>query len=346
MKIIHCADIHLGAPMDSHFGVDEAERRRGEIRATFNRMLAYAARENVKVIILAGDVFDADRPFRRDKQFFYDAVRANPNIDFLYLRGNHDGLESYSEDGLVNLKTFGDRWTAYSYGNVDIYGAELPYGGDMYAELKCISERYNIAVLHGQTGGDINLGRLRDRNIDYLALGHIHSYSAGKLDSRGSYAYSGCLEGRGFDETGEKGFVLLDTDKNSFKFVPFAGKVIRLFRIDVTGADSAYEAFARVKDKAQFAKNDVIRVELCGRINFYDDRLAEDIAAYLSPSCAYASVKDKTVKNTDVSAVSGETSLRGEFVRTVLADASIAEEDKERVIILGLDALARGEVEL
>ena len=52
--------------------------------------------------------------------------------------------------------------------------------------------------------------RLKEKNIDYLALGHIHEYSQGQIDLRGKYAYSGCLEGRGFDELGEKGFILID----------------------------------------------------------------------------------------------------------------------------------------
>ena len=58
----------------------------------------------------------------------------------------------------------------------------------------------------------INLKQLKNKNIDYLALGHIHTYKQSKLDNRGTYCYSGCLEGRGFDECGEKGFVLLNIE--------------------------------------------------------------------------------------------------------------------------------------
>jgi fucose 4-O-acetylase-like acetyltransferase len=57
--------------------------------------------------------------------------------------------------------------------------------------------------------GSVSLSALRGRGIDYLALGHIHAYKKAPLDSRGIYCYPGCLEGRGFDECGRKGFVLL-----------------------------------------------------------------------------------------------------------------------------------------
>jgi exonuclease SbcD len=46
----------------------------------------------------------------------------------------------------------------------------------------------------------ISLKELKNKAIDYLALGHIHSYKMEQLDSRGVYCYPGCLEGRGFDE--------------------------------------------------------------------------------------------------------------------------------------------------
>lgn len=46
-----------------------------------------------------------------------------------------------------------------------------------------------------------------------------------KLDAR-TYCYAGCLEGRGFDECGEHGFVVPDIDEDTgtytCEFVPFA----------------------------------------------------------------------------------------------------------------------------
>ncbi len=69
---------------------------------------------------------------------------------------------------------------------------------------------------------------LRGKYIDYLALGHIHSYKKERLDDRGVYCYSGCLEGRGFDECGEKGFVLLDITEGKIhtEFVPIAKRML------------------------------------------------------------------------------------------------------------------------
>ena len=55
----------------------------------------------------------------------------------------------------------------------------------------------------------------------FQALGHLHAYQSEQLGSDGGvYCYPGCLEGRGFDECGEKGVYLGEAEKGSeFQFV-------------------------------------------------------------------------------------------------------------------------------
>ena len=57
--MIHCADIHLGSALTSRFGKDNALKRKGELRLAFSAMVDYAREENIPVILLSGDVFDA-----------------------------------------------------------------------------------------------------------------------------------------------------------------------------------------------------------------------------------------------------------------------------------------------
>ena len=259
-KFIHCADVHLGSKMESKLPKTKAEERRAEVRKTFHRMVEYAKVEGVRAILLSGDVFDSDRPLKRDKEFFYDVVKGNPEIDFLYLRGNHDGQESYTEEGLDNLKTFSTEWSGYDYGNVYICGLEMARENaqSFYSTLKLDKDRKNLVMLHGNvestTGMDkVHVGKLADKNIDYLALGHIHSHSENKLDDRGRYAFSGCLEGRGFDEMGEKGFVLLEVDDRvKFTFIPFAQRTICECSVDVSGTKNAYDAYQIIKAQVKF----------------------------------------------------------------------------------------------
>ena len=353
LKLIHCADVHLGSKMEAKLPKAKADERRGEVRNTFHRMVEYAKKEGVRAILLSGDVFDCDRPLKRDKEFFYDVVKGNPEIDFLYLRGNHDGEESYVEGGLKNLKTFSEEWSGYEYDGVYVCGLELsPQNArSLYSTLKLEENKKNIVMLHGQisstTGMDkIKLTELAEKCVDYLALGHIHSYAENKLDDRGRYAYSGCLEGRGFDECGEKGFILLEVGESiESRFIPFAARTVHEVFVDVSDATGSYPAYQTIKAQVQINPRDLYRIILTGEIGFDSETLAEDVESYLGSECYYVSVKDKTLKKIDPRVYEGDVSLRGEFVRAVLANELWDAEKKSRVIALGLKALSGREVE-
>lgn len=345
MRIIHCADVHLGSRMNK-LPKDKAEERAREIRTSFERMLVYAKREGITVILLAGDIFDGDRPFKKDKEFFYGAVRRNPDITFFYLRGNHDGNESYTEE-LENLKLFGREWTSYMLGErVVLSGLELDGSNciSMYSSLKTDPEKLNIVMLHGQVSdgagdGKICLPRLKNKNIDYLALGHVHSQGERRIDERGVSVYSGCLEGRGFDETGEKGFMVYDTDVREVSFVPFAMRTVEEISIDISGTEDGYGAAQRVKSLIKCDKKNLLRLVLTGEIKYVDENLAADVKSYVSDLCYFVSVKDETRLKIDYSAFKDSLSLKGEFVRLVTSE-QLDEDDRQKILDLGLKALS------
>lgn len=352
MKIIHCADIHLGSKMDSKLPPEKAAERKAEVRTAFINMVKYARDNHVRVIMLCGDVFESDKPLKKDKEFFYSVVKNYPDIDFLYLRGNHDRQENLTENNLSNLKGFSSVWTKYSYDNVDIYGAEFADDNarSLYSSLKTDEDRLNIIMLHGQIsdsdGKDkINLAKLRNKNIDYLALGHVHAYSVAKLDMRGVYSYCGCLEGRGFDELGQKGFVLLDvTDKIEARFIPDSIRKIEEVFADVENATDAFSASLAAKAAIKCDRRDMVRLVLTGEINFDNENLARETERLLADDYYFVSVKDKTVRKFNLEALAADKSLKGEFIRTVLANEALTEEQKSRVISAGLKALAGREV--
>ncbi len=345
MRIIHCADVHLGSRMNK-LPKDKAEERAREMRLSFERMISYAKREGIDTVLLAGDVFDSDRPFKKDKEFFYGAVRRNSDITFFYLRGNHDGKESYTEE-IENLKTFGSDWTGYTLGwNVVLSGIEIDACNcvSMYSTLNLDPDNVNIVMLHGQAGessgeGRINLLKLKNKGIDYLALGHVHSQGKKALDERGISVYSGCLEGRGFDETGEKGFMVYDTDTKEVSFVPFACRTVEQTDFDISGAEDGYSASQRIKSAINIDEKNLLRLNLVGEIDFVDDSLAADVEKYLSDICYFVSVKDKTRLKTDYSAFRDSLSLKGEFVRLVTAE-ELDEEDRQRILDVGMKALS------
>lgn len=349
MKIIHTADIHLGSRI-SGFPKEISDALKANIRNSLARMVDYAKRNTVKVILLAGDVFDSDKPFKKDKDYFYGVIKANPDIDFLYLRGNHD-LAAEGEAEYPNLKLFSDEWTSYSYGDVTVNGIEMTdsNAASLYSTLSLEKSSLNIVMLHGSVSGsagkdNVCLSRLRDKNIDYLALGHYHGYDCGAVDERGEYAYSGCPSGRGFDECGEKGFVVLDAvgGKISRSFVPFAGSGITEVSVNITAMPDLYSVYSRIENEVRFDREGIYRINLVGEADGEADSAADDVRGYFEGRARYIDVKDKTRKKIDIAAYEGDLSLRGEFVRTVYASENYSEEEKLEIIYSGLKAL-RGE---
>ncbi len=351
MKFIHTADIHLGSQLKLNADSYKINERKSEVRTTFKNIVELAKRENIKAIILSGDVFDGERALKKDKEFFYSVIKNNPQIDFLYLRGNHDILEGFNES-YSNLKLFSDEWTAYEYDGVVISGIEMTSKNysSLYSTLNLDSKKVNICMLHGQVadsfGKDlINLTKLKDKNIDYLALGHIHSYKEEKLDDRGRYVYSGCPEGRGFDETGKKGVVLLEVidGKVLSNFIPMAIREISSLRVDCTNLPGVYEIYSRIKEIGKLDRKNLYRIELYGEVDFDTDGIEKELEDYLSGDCYLISIKDKLTRLIDIESLSGDVSLKGEFLRSVLS-SELSSEEKNSVIAVGLKALSGREI--
>ena len=82
MKVIHCADLHLGSRLSSLPVGEIRDSRKNDLLNSFNRLIEFAKKKEIKIIVLSGDVFDSDRPAKKDKTFFYDAIKANPEITF------------------------------------------------------------------------------------------------------------------------------------------------------------------------------------------------------------------------------------------------------------------------
>ena len=352
MKLIHCADIHLDSPMETNLSADKARERKLEIRSTFARLVRTATDEGVEAILIAGDLFDGARVTKSTENYVLDLIASHPMIDFFYLSGNHDQGSTLANTAQLpaNLYTFGKLWSTYRRGNVAITGAAVPDADT----LSLNAEDVNILLLHGQerrsagvAGEDIiHLGRFKNKNIDYAALGHIHEHRVMRLDARGTAAYSGCLEGRGFDECGTKGYVLLNIEggRVSHCFVPFATRTLHTVECDITGFSSGLDLEERMlASVAEIAATDMVKVVLTGTCPADAILDLAHLRAILAERFYFAKIKDETRLSINAEDYAHDISLKGEFVRRVMA-SSLSEAEKERVIACGFRALSGEEL--
>ena len=349
MKILHTSDLHLGSPLTSRLSQDKVRQRKGELMSNFERMIEEAVYQRVSVIIIAGDLFDTEKITKSTAERVIGAIERCPSIDFLYLSGNHekDALAASGISLPENLKLFGEDWTYFDYGEVAIVGrSEIAEG--MFATLDLSYSKTNIVVLHGaladgRTGGEI-IGKreLEGKHIDYLALGHYHSYSEHKIDDTGIAVYAGTPEGRGFDEVGKKGFVIIDADGRHARhtFHPFATRTLRIVDVDLTGAEGRTDVDKRVDASlASIPHTDLVRVRFCGRRSpeLFPDEGA--ILARWQSAFFHFEIKDESSIRIDPEDYKYDRSLKGEFIRLVTAKTDLSDEEKDKIIRTGLAAL-------
>lgn len=359
MRIIHCSDLHLDSKMEANLDKEKSKQRKNEILLSFQNMVNFANENDVKIIIIAGDLFDKNKVSLKAKNIVKDAIINNPNIDFIYLKGNHDE-ESFITEGIPeNLKLFnGDDWTSYKYENIVITGIEFGKKDnyEIYESLMLNQNDFNIVVLHGQESNYadqkdkaeiINLKELKNKNIDYLALGHIHKYKIDKLDNRGLYCYSGCLEGRGFDECGDKGFVLLDIENNKLnsEFIKNSKRNLEEIEIDISDTMTTTEVEAKIDEKIKnISRDNLIKIILTGKVNINSEKDINYLLKKYNEEFYFLKIYDKTTLKINYLDYENDASLKGEFIRMILNE-DLPEEEKKEIIITGIRALS-GEEEI
>lgn len=358
MKIIHSADIHLDSKMETNLDKEKATERKNELLITFEKMVEYAKINNIDAIIIAGDLFDKSKVSAKAKKIVINAILSAPNIDFIYLRGNHDEAIFWEDDiKFKNLKTFrNDKWVKYEYNNVVISGIELGNKNDyeIYNSLILDKNKTNIVVMHGQESENdvkdkteiINLKQLKNKNIDYLALGHIHKYKKEKLDNRGIYCYSGCLEPRGFDECGEKGFVVIDINDNEIQteFIKFNLRQFYEVNVDITDLSEIHEIENKIIENIKFIpKTSFVKIILIGEIEIGQEIDIKYLLKKFNQDFYFLKIYDKLKFKIDVMKYKYDVSLKGEFIRLVLKQ-QLTDEEKNKIISTGIRALSGEEL--
>ena len=214
----------------------------------------------------------------------------------------------------------------------------------------------HIVMMHGQitqattVGADlVSLPRLAGKGVDYLALGHEHSYRAERLDARGVWCYSGCPEGRGFDECGVKGVVLLEVSPDGslqHELLPIARRTLHRVVLSVQSEDDARTVETKLQAAVTpISERDMVLVELVGERLPESEIGTDRLALWLGERFFAARLEDRTTLSLRAEDYMYDASLKGEFIRTVMA-SKLPLAERDRIILCGLRALRGEEAEL
>lgn len=355
MRILHAADLHLDSAF-AGLAEEKAALLRQESRDILRRMVDWANDHAVDVMLLSGDLFDSDRMYSQTARTLAQALARFRGRIFVS-PGNHDfyapGSGCDAVDWPENVHIFTSRrpqTVLLRSLNASVTGAAFtaaeewePFDG---ASFSGGDAPIRLGVLHGEvTRGEskyraIPPAEIEKTNLTYLALGHVHRCAGVQRAGNTAYAYPGCLPGRGFDETGDKGFLYgeITPEKVELEFIPFAPRRYQSVTADITDRDPA-DAVRQALDPD--CGQDVCRVLLTGsrRENFSLSALTSE----LSGLCAALELTDETYPEEDVWARCGEDSLRGLFLQNLRARYDGADEEEKRQLLqaarFGLAAL-------
>ena len=243
MKFIHAADLHLDNPFVglSKMSPNLFEKLKEATFIAFTQMIDDAITMQVDAVLIAGDVFDAEKQSVKAQLIFQDGMHRldKAGIYTFISHGNHDYIGEarkavhYGE----KIKVLPNEIASFQFTTHE--GEKVAVSGFSYdkrwVEKDCLAYYpkknpevdFHIGMLHGeqyQKSGDnhyapFTLDDIKRTGYDYMALGHIHKRQK-ILDDPLTY-YSGSMQGLNRKETGEKGYTLVELAKGTHAKVSF-----------------------------------------------------------------------------------------------------------------------------
>ena len=249
-----------------------------------------------------------------------------------------------------------------------VHGAEALSKNETESEeeskfLKLKEEDCNILLLHGalyqgtpkgdsfQGEEGIFLKNLEKLPLSYIALGHIHKGGEGKLNNGALWVYPGCLQGRGFDEEGERGFLYLKVEEEKKEihkeFIPIKQGEFRILEIELLEDEGTLACLKKIEEemeKAGISKEDSLRIILKGKKGLEQERNLRYLQLQLQDSVFFLEIQDESELSWNREEAMKEKSLKGEFLRVLAAADNLSKEEQEEIIALGMGLLQGGEL--
>lgn len=304
MKILHSADLHFDTPFTGKTK-EQAQFLRQALLEVPGKLAELCKKEGCDLMLLCGDLFDGH--WTKESFHALSHALADVGVPVFISPGNHDfcgGDSPYLQEifpsnvhiftkpvmEAVTIETLDCRVYGAGYRSMDCPGLLR----DFQAEG---TERYHIGLLHGDpvTADSpycpITQEQIRQSALDYLALGHIHKGGSVRCGDT-LCAWPGCPMGKGYDETGSKGVLIVTLeDTVETRFVPLDTPAF--YDLQVSGEDAQAALSALLPG---VGNRDFYRVTFTGESDGLDiPKLLEAFAHF-----PHLELRDNTVPKTDI----------------------------------------------
>ena len=355
MKFVHIADMHFDIPFTLLHKKNLGNERRLDQREALKKIIGYIKKNQIQYLFIAGDLYEHEYIKQSTIDYINNQFKQIPDTKIYIVPGNHDPNMKNSYYSKYkwnsNVYIFSAQIQKISEHEVDIYG----FGFDnFYQKDTKINEikiqnpnKINILLTHGAIEGGSKEDReynpmkeqiLEKLGFDYIALGHIHKpYYNEKIGQ--NIVYPGSTIALGFDELGSHGMIVGNLDENKkldIAFVPIDQKQFIDFLLPVDEINSKEELIETINSK-NWDENIYYKLILTGKRNFEIDPL--EIIKYIT-SKNIIKLKNQTTLKINVEEIAKEESLRGIFVKNLLAKQTNENKEKiQKAIEIGLEVM-------
>jgi len=356
LRLLHTADVHLGARHDDLGEAAAAQRERQF--AAFKATVDLAISEKVDILLIAGDLFDSNTQPRRSVERVAGELKrlVAARVRTVIIPGTHDCYDrasiyraydlatlagSEADDDLVTVLTPSVPSIHLSACDATVQATIFPTKRAPYSPLRDlrIAEQpaagWNIGMVHGsisipdRTDRDevvVTKEEIAATGLDYLALGHWHSAQQGRAGTT-AYAYSGAPEPVAVNQDGAGKVLLVELDEAAgTKKVRITERTVgktRFDKLDLDVATIGSQADLLTALSARADPDLVFDVRLTGVRPDELDIDANEVEEQLKGSFLRVRVRDVAMAALTDGALPSPDTISGAFIRNV--EARVAE---------------------
>jgi DNA repair protein SbcD/Mre11 len=357
LRLIHTADVHLGARYDD-LG-EQASAQRERQFAAFKASIDLAITEKVDLFLIAGDLFDSNvQPRRSVERIAAELKRlVDARIRTVIIPGTHDVFDRASiyraydlpalagngpDDDFVTVLDPDRPQIHLASCDVVVHGRVFATKRAPHSPLKDVDAKadgstatWRIGMVHGaiaipgKTDRDevvITTDEIAATNLDYLALGHWHSAQVGKAGTV-TYAYAGAPEPIALDQDRAGKVLLVElNERDGARTVTVEERQVGRTRFERHELDASAQASqpALIESLRGLADPDlVLDVRLVGVRRDELDLDTDEIETALTPSFLKVRVRDGSLAALTEGTLPSPDTIAGAFIRDL--EAKIAE---------------------
>lgn len=357
LRIIHTADVHLGARHDD-LG-EQASAQRERQFAAFVATIDQAIAEKVDLVLIAGDLFDSNVQPRRSVERVAAQLKrlVAAKIRTVILPGTHDAYDRSSIYRAYDLKSLAgsapdDDWVTVLTPErraIHIAACDVVVHGPVFStkraphspmqDIDVASQKAKATWQVGMVHGAVAIPGKTDRDdvvitseeigasgLDYLALGHWHSAQQARA-SGVTYAYAGAPEPVAVDQDRAGRVLHVQLEETA------AGRTVtvtdrqvgrtRFEKLDLDAAGITTQP-ALIESLARKGNADlVLDVRIVGVRPDELDLHPDEIEAALAPAFLKVRVRDLSLPALTEGTLPSPDTIAGAFIRDL--EARIAE---------------------